>query len=196
MTLRALAYPRGEQRIVKVHKQGGIGGRRGQPLGGIVDRVMDDPARLASFFARANAVVRPLLKSPLHWLLSGRLMLLSYIGGKTGNEYTFVVGYFPWDDGDVLVSSTANWPKILGNARNVRLLIKRQWFSAAPTAVRRDDEKADILGEFARRNGPKAAKGLMLGLPGDRQPDRRELLAAAAKTTLVRFRTATCESQA
>jgi hypothetical protein len=159
----------------------------GAPLGGIVNRMADDPARLASFFAKANAVVRPLLKSPLHGLLSGRLMLLSYVGGKTGNEYTFAIGYFPWDDGDVLVSSTANWPKVLSSARNVRLLIKRKWFSAAPAVVRGVDEKVDILGEFARRNGPKAAKGLMLGLPGDRQPDQQELLAAAAKTTLVRF---------
>ena len=114
-------------------------------------------------------------------------MLLSYVGGKTGNAYTFALGYFPWDDGDVLVSSTATWPKGIGRARDVRLLIKRKWLSAAPTVVRRDDEKADILGEFARRNGPKAAKGLLLALPGDRQPDQQELLAAAAKTTLVRF---------
>ena len=32
-----------------------------------------------------------------------------------------------------------------------------------------------------------APKGWMLGLPGDRQPDKQQLLAAAAKTTLVRF---------
>ena len=114
-------------------------------------------------------------------------MLLSYVGGKTGNAYTFALGYFPWDDGDVLVSSTATWPKGIGRARDVRLLIKRKWLNAAPTVVTHDDEKADILGEFARRNGPKAAKGLLLGLPGDHQPDQQELLAAAAKTTLVRF---------
>ncbi|WP_212568081.1 hypothetical protein [Mycobacterium colombiense] len=149
--------------------------------------MMDDPARLATFFARANAVVRPLLKSPLHGLVSSRLMLLSYVGGKTGNNYTFAIGYFPWDDGDVLVSSTANWPMALSSARNIRVLIKREWFTATPTAIRQDDQKAAILAEFASRNGPKAAKGLMLGLPGDRQPDAQELLAAAAKTTLVRF---------
>jgi hypothetical protein len=149
--------------------------------------VIDDPARLAPFFAKANAVIRPLLNSPLHGLVSGRLMLVRYVGGKTGSEYTFATGYFPWDDGDVLVSSTANWSKSLGSARNVHVLIRRKWFTAAPTVIRQVDEKADLLGEFAKRNGPKAAKGLMLGLPGNRQPDRQQLLAAAAKTTLVRF---------
>ncbi|MDX1886044.1 hypothetical protein [Mycolicibacterium sp. 120270] len=149
--------------------------------------MFDDPARLAKFFARANTVVRPLLQSPLHSIVSGRLMLLSYSGGKTGKHYSFAIGYFPWEDGEVVVSSSANWPKTIGNAQNVRVLIKRRWFAARPTAVRELEQKADLLGEFAKRNGPRAARGLMLGLPGDRQPNRQELLDAAAKTTFVRF---------
>ncbi|GAB1815237.1 hypothetical protein [Mycobacterium sp. MUNTM1] len=149
--------------------------------------MFDDPARLAKFFAQANVVVRPLLRSPLHGLVSGRLMLLSYTGGKTGREYSFVTGYFPWDDGDVIVFSSANWPKTIGNARNVQVLIKGRWFNAQPVAIRELEQKANLLGEFAKRNGPRAAKGLMLGLPGNRQPDRHQLLDAAAKTTIVRL---------
>jgi len=114
-------------------------------------------------------------------------MLLSYTGGKTGNQYTFAVGYFPWDGEDVLVSSSANWPKTLGNARDVRLLVKGQQFTAKPTVIKDAQQKADILAEFVRRNGAQAAKGLMLGLSGDRQPDRQQLLAAGAKTTFVCF---------
>lgn len=114
-------------------------------------------------------------------------MLLSDTGGTTGKQYRFAVGYFPRDDGDVIVSSSANWPKTIGSAKNVRVLIKRRWFAARPTAIRQLEQKADVLGDFATRNGPLAAKGLMLGLPGDRQPDRQQLLDAAAKTTLVRL---------
>jgi hypothetical protein len=147
----------------------------------------DDPQRFVNFFARANSVMRPLLKSPLHALLSRRLMLLSYVGGKTGRKYSFAIGYFPWDNGDVLALSSAHWPKSITSANDIQVLIKRRWLRAEPTVIRHDDQKADILGEFARRNGPKAAKGLMLRLPADRQPDRQELLAAASKTTLVRF---------
>ena len=88
--------------------------------------------------------------------------------------------------------SSANWPKTINRANNIQVLIKRRWLSAEPSVIRQDDQKADIIGEFAQRNGPKAAKGLMLGLPGDRQPDRQELLAAAAKTTLVRFALTEC----
>ena len=53
--------------------------------------------------------------------------------------------------------------------------------------ARRAARGADLLEELARRNGPRVAKGLMLGPPGGRQPDRQQLLAAAVKTTLVRF---------
>ena len=85
------------------------------------------------------------------------------------------------------MSSSANWPKTLGNARDVRLLVKGQWFTARPTVIKEAEPKADVLGDFVRRNGAQAAKGLMLGLPGDRQPDRQQLLEAGAKTTFVRF---------
>jgi hypothetical protein len=51
-------------------------------------------------------VVWPLLGSWLHGVVSGRLMLLDYTGGRTGRRYTFPVGYFRWDDGDVLAFST------------------------------------------------------------------------------------------
>src|SRR3954468_395562 len=108
----------------------------------------DNPQRLAKVFALANAVMRPLLKSPLHALLSSRLMLLSYVGGKTGRKYVFAVGYFPWDNGDVLMLSSANWPKTINNATNIQVLIKCRWLHAEPTVIRQDDQKADIIGEF------------------------------------------------
>jgi hypothetical protein len=84
----------------------------------------DSPERYAQIFKAANTVVRPLLRSRLHRMVSGRLMLLDYTGGKTGRRYTFPVGYFPWDGGDVLSSSTGQWPARIRGARAVRVLIR------------------------------------------------------------------------
>jgi len=46
----------------------------------------DSTAKLAKVFRAANTVIRPLLLSPLHGLVSGRLMLLDYTGGTTGRH--------------------------------------------------------------------------------------------------------------
>ncbi len=147
----------------------------------------DSPEKFAKVLRAASTVVRPLLRSRLHGVLSGRLMLLDYTGSKTGRRYSFPIGYFSWDGGDVLAFSTGGWPGHIGEATAVRLLIRGRWHDAVPTVISDTNDKAAVLAEFARRNGPRAARGLLLGLPGDRQPARDELLAAAAKTTITRF---------
>lgn len=147
----------------------------------------DESAIFAKVFSAANSVVRPLLRSPLHPALSGRLMLLNYTGGKTGTRYSFTVGYFPWDDGDVLVFSSAKWPKTLDRARDVRVLIKGRWFIAHPTVIVPAERRADLLGEFAKRNGARAAGRALRNVPSDREPTREELLAAADSTSLIRM---------
>ena len=76
----------------------------------------DSPAQFAKVFKAAGTVVRPLLGSRPHPLLSGRLMLLEYTGAKSGRRYTFPVGYFTWDGGDVLAFSTGGWPAHLAAA--------------------------------------------------------------------------------
>jgi len=149
--------------------------------------VTDTPARFANALKTANELVRPLLRSRLHPLLSRRLMLLDYTGARSGRRYTFPVGYFPWDDGGVLAFSSQRWPAHIRRARGVRLLIRGRWYDAAPAVISDPQAKADLLAEFTRRKGARAARGLMLGLPRNRQASRSELLTAAPKTTITRF---------
>jgi hypothetical protein len=146
----------------------------------------DSTAKLAKVFRAANTVIR-LLRSPLHGLVSGRLMLLEYTGGTTGRHYSFPVGYFGWDGGDVLAFSSQRWPARITAARAVRVLIRGRWHDARPAVISAQQDKAALLAEFARRKGARAARRLMLGLPADRQPTREETLAAAARTTITRF---------
>ncbi|MDX3841282.1 hypothetical protein [Streptomyces europaeiscabiei] len=144
---------------------------------------------MVKIFRAANKVVRPLLASRFHKPLSGRLMLLTYNGHRTGREFTVPIGYFDWDPGTVLaMSSRLSWIPSMRQGSPVRLRIRGQDHAAVPTVVEDPEEVAALLAEFGRRKGPKAAKGLMLGLPGDRQPTDDELRTAAAKTRLVCFR--------
>jgi hypothetical protein len=50
-------------------------------------------APFAVFNRTANPLVKGLLRSPLHRLVSGNLALITVTGRLSGREYTFPVGY-------------------------------------------------------------------------------------------------------
>ena len=64
-------------------------------------------AALVRFSTRLNAVVTTILRSPLHWLLSPGLMLITVTGRKTGRRYTIPVGYHRTDDAIIVIVGEA-----------------------------------------------------------------------------------------
>jgi hypothetical protein len=64
-----------------------------------------------------NPVVRAVLRSPAHRLLSGRVLLLTYTGRRTGEQHTIPVQYAR--DGEALVV-TVGWPERKVWWRNLR----------------------------------------------------------------------------
>ncbi|MBA2811382.1 nitroreductase family deazaflavin-dependent oxidoreductase [Streptomyces sp. KM273126] len=139
----------------------------------------------------ANRIVRPLLMSPLHVLVSRRLMLLEYTGRRTGTRYRIPVAYRPWgDDCDEILATSVGtgWPVNLRGGRPVRLRLRGRWRTAEPRVVEDSAQVADLLGDLAERQGPRAVAALRVGLPGDRQPTRDELLLAGSRVRVGRFR--------
>ncbi len=63
-------------------------------------------------FRALNPLMRALLRSPFHGLLSGMLMLLSYTGRKSGRTYTIPIGYFDWDAGELMAFTSAQLAEI------------------------------------------------------------------------------------
>ncbi len=53
-----------------------------------------------AFFSRLNPLISVILRSPLHWLLSPGVMLITVTGRRSGRRYTIPVGY--QRDGGVL----------------------------------------------------------------------------------------------
>jgi hypothetical protein len=135
-----------------------------------------------------NPVVRPLLRSPLHGLLSGRLMLLRYTGHRSGRTYTIPVGYFARREDELIAVSSMGWWRSLLDGRPVRLLVRRRWVVAAPIVEQRPAARADLLGELVRRYGARTARRFYLDVPRGRPPTREELLRAAEGRAVVRFR--------
>jgi len=85
----------------------------------------------------------------------------------------------------VLAFSAKRWPERIAAAR-AGVLPAARWDDALPAVIRGLQNKAALLAEFAGRNGVRAAKGLVLGLPGDLQPTTEGTLDAA-RTTITGF---------
>ena len=55
------------------------------------------------FFSRLNPLVRGVLRSRLHWLASGGLVLLTITGRRSGRRYSIPVGYQQADEAELII---------------------------------------------------------------------------------------------
>ena len=134
-----------------------------------------------------NPIIKGLLRSPLHGLLDGTLMLLTYTGCKTGKQYTIPIGYFVWGQGELMSFSSARWWTNLRSSKSVWLLLKGRRVQAAPIVIEEREAVIATLEEFIKRLGPRTARRLPIGLPRDRKPTRDDLRNVPRGIALVHF---------
>ncbi len=80
-----------------------------------------------SFFSRFNPLVAGVLRSPLHFLMSRGLMLITVTGRRSGRRFTFPVGYQRYGDSLVVMVSEAaskNWWRNFKEPRQVELCLR------------------------------------------------------------------------
>lgn len=162
-----------------------MGGGKGTPSSG------NSPAKPIAplwVFALMNPIMRALLQSRLHRMVSGVLMLLSYTGQRSGKVYTIPIGYFVWDTDEVMAFSSARWWVNVRDQRPVTLVVKGQRVEATPTVIHEREAVIQTLGEFIRRLGVPTARKLMLGLPADRDPSEADLQAIPAGRSFIHFK--------
>jgi len=108
----------------------------------------------------ANGTVKFLLRSPLHGLVSSRVMLITVSGRQTGRLYTTPVNYVRDGDTITVVSrSHRTW------WRNLR--------GGAPVAVRVRGEDLKGVAEVVVDDKEAVAKALLALHPGTRRSERR-----------------------
>jgi len=139
-------------------------------------------------FRALNPLMRALLRSPLHGLLSGMLMLLSYTGRKSGKVYTIPIGYFVWGTDELMAFTSARWWTNLRGGTPVTLLVKGQRLEAVPTVIHEREAVVGTLEEFITRLGLATARKLPVGLPADREPTQAELRAIPPNCTFIHFK--------
>ena len=132
-------------------------------------------------------VLKVLLRSPLHGLVSKHLMLLSFVGRKSGKRYEVVVGRH--NLGDILsVPTGSRWRINLRGGAPVEVTIGGMRKAGYAELVEEPDEVVRVYEELLDRLGTRNAQRVGLRVNVDRDPTREELKAALVDHGAIRVR--------
>ncbi|MHB8806662.1 MAG: hypothetical protein ACYC59_03690 [Anaerolineaceae bacterium] len=96
-------------------------------------------ARSRIFGTILNPIIKSILRSPLHPLMSDHSLVIQYMGREFGKEHSFPAYYQQEGNSlQVLVEKTEDWWRSLKNGANVKVIIKgnelRGWAEAIQDA--------------------------------------------------------------
>ncbi len=91
-------------------------------------------------FKVLNPIMKLILRSPLHAIVSKRIMIISFSGRKSGREYSTPVSYF--QEGDRVVCFTHSpWWKNIGDGSAEKVRIQGVDFNGHAVAISGDVEQ-------------------------------------------------------
>ena len=133
-----------------------------------------------------NRVMKFVLRSPLHGIVSKKIMLLTFTGRKSGKRYTIPVSYT--QKGDTLIMFTNHiWWKNLAEAVPVSLLLRGRQVKA--TVSQNTDDVEIIAPNLAEhlRDKPTDAPIHKVTYDKNGEPVAAEVRRAAGNVRMVRF---------
>jgi deazaflavin-dependent oxidoreductase (nitroreductase family) len=134
-----------------------------------------------------NPFLTMILRSPLHPLLSGNTLALTYTGRQSGRTYTTPVNYVR--DGDRLLATsyrTRTWWRNLRGGLPVSLRLQGRQVQATGQVI--EDEAAVTAALFAYlRQAPGWAKYFNVRWDAGGQLDRDDLARAAKERVMIQF---------
>jgi len=137
-----------------------------------------------------NPIMKSILRSPLHGMISKNTMLITVTGRKSGKMHTTSVNYIR--DGDnITVFSLRNrvWWRNLRAGAPVTVRIKRQDLKGTGESI--EDKKAVAAGLLAYlQMSPKYAKYFQVTLDSSGQPNPEEVDRAAQNRVMIRVKLA------
>ncbi|MGW4356466.1 nitroreductase/quinone reductase family protein [Nocardia sp. NPDC004582] len=132
---------------------------------------------------RLDAVMRWMLRSPLHRVVSGKLLIITVIGRKSGREYANPVAYVA-HDGTLLIGTAAKWRRNLRPGEPVRVTLGRRELTADWEVITDVDAAAEPYRIILEHN-PTHGKYAGISLHPDGTINREELAAAVAEGAAV-----------
>ena len=137
--------------------------------------------------AISNTLISRLLRSPLHRLVSKSCVLLSFQGRKSGNSYTFPVGYFQQKEDEIEVIPLQNWWRNLRGNVPVTVWLKGRRYGAVAEVYQGDEATVEELQRLVQ-----GASALLRICQVERdaqgQPKAESVRRAARSLVLIRLR--------
>lgn len=138
-------------------------------------------------FPFINAIVKRLLATPLHAMMSDSMMVMRYRGRRSGRELATPVRYIR--DGDTIIASTStstNWWRNLQEAEAAELLLAGESVRVRPEVIHSNDQVVLPILQAILAEHPGDAVYMDVGLK-DGKPIQQELLDALAWMVVVKF---------
>jgi hypothetical protein len=134
-----------------------------------------------------NPIMRTILRSPLHSILSRQLLLLTFTGLKSGKQYTTPVGYDR--DGDRLTLFTASpWWKNFESRAPVTVRVRGETLTGqAESSTDPETVARAIQVDLETRGVQFVRRRHRLNLPADGDPSLDDIINAFHGKTLIRI---------
>lgn len=131
-------------------------------------------------FKVLNPIVKAILTSPLHFIMSGNVVLLKFTGRKSGRELSTPVSYRIVDDSIHCFTDQVNyWWRNLDNVDSIELVLKGKLRTGKPTVVNKDSVViAKAFGDFLTAL-PRSAGFSDVRLDKDKLPNKDDVERAA-----------------
>lgn len=139
-----------------------------------------------------NPFMRLILRSPLHGLLSGSVLLLTYRGKKSGREYTLPVQY-AWDGNTLYVvpgsPEKKTWWRNFRGGAPVQVRLRGQTLQGKGVLLDQEsgaEQAVKGLGQYLKRFPPLAAsKGVRFEQDGSLNLEDLQRAASSFKVVCV-----------
>lgn len=105
-----------------------------------------------------NPLMSLILRSPLHGLVSGRLMLLTFTGRKSGRQFTTPVGYIREDATTLYVLTESPWWKNMRDGAPVSVHLQGRKRPGRAAASDDPKQAAHAVKLMVKQNGPDFAR--------------------------------------
>jgi deazaflavin-dependent oxidoreductase (nitroreductase family) len=126
-----------------------------------------------------------LLKSPLHFLISKNILLISFAGRKSGKSYHLPVNYLR--QGDILYLTSwreRRWWRNLRAGQPVTVRVQGQNLAALPSVIENDEGVAALLTTYFQI-APSLARYFRVGLDPQRKPLPADVRVAAQTRVMI-----------